>query len=85
MTPTDQPYDQAFFAGQSGRSLQSARIVLGRVFPLLRPRRVLDVGCGVGPWLRAALDLGATEVIGMDGDYVDRAALMIEPACLHPG
>jgi len=84
MTRTNEPYDQAFFAGQSGRSLQSARIVLGRVFPLLRPRRVLDVGCGVGSWLRAALDLGATEVLGMDGDYVDRAALMIESESFIP-
>jgi SAM-dependent methyltransferase len=84
MTRTDKPYDQAFFAGQSGRSLQSARIVLSRVFPLLRPRRVLDVGCGIGSWLRAALDLGATEVLGMDGDYVDRATLMIEPEAFIP-
>ncbi len=84
MTPTDEPYDRSFFAGQSARSLESAHVVLGKVFPLLRPHRVLDVGCGVGPWLRAALDFGAGEVVGTDGDYVDRAALMVEPACFVP-
>ena len=28
---------------------------------------MLDVGCGTGTWLRAALDLGAREVLGVDG------------------
>lgn len=76
--PKTQPYDQAFFDQQSARSLQSARIVLGEVLPLLRPRRLLDVGCGVGPWMRAARDWGVGDVIGIDGDYVNRAALLVE-------
>jgi SAM-dependent methyltransferase len=75
---TDRGYDAAFFEGQAERSLASARVVLGRVFPLLRPRRLVDVGCGVGTWLRAALDLGADDVFGVDGDYVDPAALLID-------
>ena len=73
-----EPYDAAFFDGQATRSLSSARVVLGRVFSYLRPRRVLDVGCGVGTWLHAAQELGAADVLGTDGDYVDPAALMID-------
>ncbi len=72
-------YDRAFFESQEGASLQSASLVLGKVVPLLQPKRILDVGCGTGPWMRAALDLGATEVVGVDGDYVDRKALLVEP------
>src|SRR6202034_4503879 len=71
-------YDAAFFEGQAERSLVSARTVLSRVFPLLRPRRLLDVGCGVGTWLRAALELGAAYVLGTDGTYVDREALLLD-------
>ena len=71
-------YDAAFFEGQAARSLVSARTVLSRVFPLLHPRRLLDVGCGVGTWLRAALELGADDVIGTDGNYIDPESLLIE-------
>ena len=75
---SDPVYDAAFFEGQAERSLVSARVVLSRVFPLLRPRRLLDVGCGVGTWLRAALELGADDVFGMDGNYVDPESLLID-------
>lgn len=75
---SDQAYNAAFFEGQAALSLASARVVLGRVFPLLRPRRLLDVGCGVGTWLRAGLELGAEEVFGTDGEYVDPASLLID-------
>lgn len=75
---SDQAYDAAFFEGQAALSLTSARVVLGRLFPLLRPRRLLDVGCGVGTWLRAGLELGAEEIFGTDGEYVDPASLLID-------
>ena len=75
---SEQAYDAAFFESHADRSLASARVVLGHVFRLLAPRRLVDVGCGVGTWLRAGLDLGAEEVLGTDGDYVDPASLLIE-------
>lgn len=73
-------YDRSFYERQAARSLQSARIVLGKLFPLLRPRRVVDIGCGVGPWVKAALELGAEEAVGVDGTYVDQSMLLIAPA-----
>lgn len=51
-----------------------AELVMG-VVPSIR--RVVDVGCGLGYWLEAFRKQGATDVSGMDGDYVDRAQLAI--------
>ena len=36
-----------------------------------------EFGCGRGAWLRAALDLGIHNILGMDGDYVSPESLLI--------
>jgi SAM-dependent methyltransferase len=72
-------YDSAFYAGHAGGSERSARVILPIAFDLLAPSSVVDFGCGVGTWLSVARSLGATRVLGFDGDYVDRATLRIAP------
>ena len=47
------------------------------VLELLAPSSVVDLGCGLGAWLRAFLELGVEDVLGVDGDYVDRDMLAI--------
>ncbi len=39
--------------------------------------RVIDVGCGVGTFLRAAKALGATHITGLDGEWVNPSELVI--------
>lgn len=73
-------YTTGFFDELASRSLQSARVVLPWLFRWLEPARVIDVGCGVGAWLRVAAELGAGDILGIDGDHVDPAMLMIDPA-----
>jgi SAM-dependent methyltransferase len=70
-------YGAPFFEDHADGSLRSARVVLSHVFAWLSPRRVVDVGCGVGTWLQAACELGAEQVLGLDGDYIDRDRLRI--------
>ena len=57
----------------SEASEASARAVLPIVFDLWRPASVVDVGCLFGSWAAVAAELGAAEVLGIDGDYVERA------------
>lgn len=72
-------YDRSFYEQQSKRSLKSAFTVLSRLFPILNPKRIVDIGCGVGPWVRAAQELGAQTALGVDGAYIDPTMLMISP------
>ena len=79
------PYSDFFFDKQKSGSLSSARIILGELFTLLgeMPRQVVDVGCGVGTWLRAAQELGSTTVRGFDGPWVTEEQLEIPREYFH--
>jgi 2-polyprenyl-3-methyl-5-hydroxy-6-metoxy-1,4-benzoquinol methylase len=59
------------------KSRQSARVIAELITRLVRPRSVLDVGCGQGLWLTAFQELGATEILGVDGAYVTPDILRI--------
>lgn len=48
----------------------SAKVVLPYLFEKFKPKTVLDIGCGIGTWLKVAKDLGA-KVKGMDGNVTD--------------
>lgn len=40
----------------------------------------IDVGCAVGTFLATLREMGATEVLGLDGDWVDTSQLVIDPS-----
>jgi SAM-dependent methyltransferase len=70
-------YHRTFYNAQMNESLRSARAVLPLLFKHYLPGSVIDVGCGVGSWVRGCRDLGVSDVLGLDGDHVPRNALMI--------
>jgi SAM-dependent methyltransferase len=73
-----QPYSDAFYSQQSAGSLSSARAIAPIAIELVAPTSVVDVGCGVGTWAHVFNELGVDDVFGLDGDYVDRDALLID-------
>jgi len=77
-------YTDSFFDLQAQNSLDSARVVVPIVIELLEPVSVLDVGCGRGAWLRAFRENKVAVLRGLDGDYVDRSKLYIDPECFTP-
>lgn len=72
-------YSPEFFQRIEGGSLRSARRVLPHFLELAAPQSLVDVGCGVGTWLKAAAELGIRDLAGIDGAYVDRSMLQIPP------
>lgn len=78
MGKSDQAYDQTFFSNHSTGMHRSAEALLPLIMDVVKPRRMIDIGCGEGHWLKVAKGLGATEVLGIDGSYVDRSRLVIE-------
>jgi SAM-dependent methyltransferase len=76
-------YDGKFFAYVDRGAIRSARVVVPTVIDALGCRSVLDVGCGTGAWLSVYRDCGISDVTGVDGDYVDRARLMISGERFH--
>jgi SAM-dependent methyltransferase len=47
------------------------------VLDLVRPKSIVDAGCGDGTWLSVFRELGIVDLVGLDGDYVDRRRLQI--------
>ncbi len=71
-------YDDLFFDHVDSGAIRSARAFISALFPALSPQSVLDVGCGRGGWARVWRENGVNQVVGIDGDYVDRTTLQIE-------
>jgi hypothetical protein len=58
-------------------NLTAAREMVPYFISLLKPQSVADVGCGIGSWLKVFEENGITDILGIDGDYVNKDLLYI--------
>lgn len=70
-------YSQKFYDEMKVTNLSSARVVARVVAPMVRPKSVVDVGCGTGIWLKAFQEQGVKDVFGVDGSWVKPDMLVI--------
>ncbi|HWQ34195.1 MAG TPA: methyltransferase domain-containing protein [Blastocatellia bacterium] len=77
-------YDEQFYQALKTDSLNSAREIVPFIVKFFQPRSVIDLGCGVGAWLSVFRELGVSEILGIDGDYVSQAMLCIPSECFFP-
>ena len=71
-------YSTAYYGEISQSSRRSAAEMLPVLFDILKPSSVIEIGSGTASWLRAAIDLGASDSIAVDGPWVNENELLIE-------
>lgn len=73
-------YSKQFFSEIQAGSFESARQTLPLIIQWLSCKTIVDVGCGVGTWLKVCKELGVNYVRGLDGDYIRREQLQVDPS-----
>jgi hypothetical protein len=68
------------FEAMRQSALASAGVVVSHVLDITPARSVIDVGCWTGLWLSVFAQRGVERIVGVDGDYVSRDRLEIDPA-----
>lgn len=58
-------------------NFKAANEMVPFIINLLKPKSVVDVGCGTGTWLKIFEDNSINDVVGIDGSYVDKSLLKI--------
>lgn len=76
-------YSTEFFENRAG-SLLSARHIVPLVLGLIKPKSVVDVGCGTGDFLSVFYEKGIHDICGVDGPWVDKKNLRIPDALFLP-
>lgn len=71
-------YNDTFFDYIDESAQASAEELIALLYPMLRPSSVTDLGSGRGVWLAEWQRAGAKNVLGFDGDYVDRDNLAVD-------
>ena len=71
-------YNEEFWRANHGDyNYRSAKIILPILFNRYKPNSIIDIGCGIGTWLKAANELGVNKFIGIDGNEIEENFLLV--------
>jgi hypothetical protein len=71
-------YTADFYKSQMDGSYSSAKEILPIINEIFKPQSVIDIGCGVGYWLKVwSQDLHVPQIMGVEGPYVSPETLQI--------
>lgn len=76
-------YTASFYRQLHEGAVRSAEVIVPLVLELIPTRSVVDLGCGEGAWLATFRQKGVDDVLGIDGDYIDRTELRIPAQCFR--
>lgn len=69
-------YNDDFYTYQKNEGITHGMIILGFFNKYFNFNSIVDFGCGTGNFLGAALEMGIKDIVGIDGDYVDKKYLV---------
>jgi SAM-dependent methyltransferase len=67
-------YNEKFYENR-GVIFDSANAIIPHLLQLVDVKSVIDVGCGPGEWLSTFRQHGVTDIVGYDGEWVDKSTL----------
>jgi SAM-dependent methyltransferase len=70
-------YSDSYFASFVQSTIESAKEVIPHILNFYTPHSVVDAGCGTGAWLSIFEKNGISDILGIDGDYINREKLLI--------
>lgn len=70
-------YDKGFYDMQSVQSYASAKKVIAVLQNYYCPKSVIDVGCGIGTWLKAWSEAGVDDYKGYDINQIEECDLFV--------
>lgn len=77
-------YNDSFYKSRDSNTKDSANQILNLLFTHYQPNSMVDFGCGVGTWLKTGKELGVSEILGLEGNWLDVKHLVIpEKNFLH--
>jgi SAM-dependent methyltransferase len=59
-------YSKSFYANQQ-KGIHNSEIIVPLILEFIKPKSVIDVGCGVGHFLQSFKERGINNVLGVDG------------------
>ena len=73
-----QIYDENFWNGNNKYiNYNCAKLILPILFKYYKPNSIIDVGCGIGSWLKAGYELGVNNINGIDCNNIDNEHLLV--------
>ena len=70
-------YDENFYETNQ-KDLNAAQTIMAYIYDKIKPKSIVDFGCGSGTWLCAIKKLGCNNILGIDGKYVKEDWLLFE-------
>ena len=77
-------YDKNYYKVITKPAVEFATKMLPFITNFIRPRSVIDVGCGEGSWLYVWKKFGVDFIAGLDGDHVDKEQMVISEEDFYP-